>query len=174
MSSTQGRVGLRLGFSENFRFRLGLGFYFSKNPVFGWVLGFFKSLKKIWKFSSKIVMKEEQNLRKSFNSSNLLQSIGLQWREKPWFHQKPTKIFDGQPLQHKIVRLLNAGLRIRPTYGKLVLSRSTTDFRLVLGPAFGSRTILIKKINPKKFFFGEIFLKIWLRFEKFSLKNNPK
>jgi hypothetical protein len=32
--------------------------------------------------------------------------------------------------------------RIRPTYGKLVLSRLTTDFRLVLGPAFGSRTIL--------------------------------
>jgi hypothetical protein len=31
-----------------------------------------------------------------------------------------------------------------------------------------------KKINPKKIFFGELFLKIWLRFEKFSLKNNPK
>ncbi len=31
--------------------------------------------------------------------------------------------------------------RIRPTYDKLVLSRSTTDFRMVLGPAFGSRTI---------------------------------
>jgi hypothetical protein len=99
---------------------------------------------------------------------------------------------------------------VRSTYGKLVLSRSTTDFRLVLGPAFGSQTILEnhgrplapeimnifngrpwydhaalcckeslnknfdKKINPKKIFFGEIFLKIWLRFEKFSLKNNPK
>ncbi len=54
-------------------------------------------------------MKEEKNLRKSINSSNLLQSIGLQWREKLWFHQKPAKIFDGQPLQHKIVRLLSAG-----------------------------------------------------------------
>jgi hypothetical protein len=41
-----------------------------------------------------------------------LQSIG--W-EKPWLHQKPTKIFDGQPLQHKIVRLLNAGPRTDPT-----------------------------------------------------------
>jgi hypothetical protein len=29
VSSTQGRVGLRLGFSENFRFRLGLGFKIS-------------------------------------------------------------------------------------------------------------------------------------------------
>jgi hypothetical protein len=100
VSSTQGRVGLRLGFSENFRFRLGLGFYFSK---------------KKWKFSGKIVMKEEKNLRKSFNSSNLLQSIGLQWREKLWFHQKPTKIFDGQSLHHKIIRLLNAGPRTDPT-----------------------------------------------------------
>ncbi len=60
-------------------------------------------------------MKEEKNQRKSFNSSNLLQSIGLQWREKPWFHQKPTKIFDDQPLHHKIVRLLNAGPRRDPT-----------------------------------------------------------
>ncbi len=147
-------------------------------------------------------MKEEKNLRKSFNSSNLLQSIELQ-REKPWFHQKPTKIFDGQPLQHKIVRLLNAGPRIRPTYSKLALSRSTTDLRLVLGPAFGSQTILCCmgnhsrplaseimnifngrpwfdhaalccKESLNKIFFGEIFLKIWLRFEKFYLKNNPK
>ncbi len=93
-------------------------------------------------------------------------------------------------------------------------SWSTTDFRLVLGPAFGSRTILccmgnhgqplapaimnifdgrpwfdhvalyvakkvwikflIKKLIRKKIFFGEIFLKIWLRFENFSLKNKPK
>jgi hypothetical protein len=119
VSLTQGRVGLWLGFSENFRFRLGLGFC---STGLGWVslfifqktrlsVGFwvFSKLKKKWKFSGKIVMKEEKNLRKSFNSSNLLQSIGLQWWEKPWFHQKQTKIFDGQPLQHKIVRLLNAG-----------------------------------------------------------------
>jgi hypothetical protein len=58
VSSTQGRVGLRLGFSENFRFRLGLGFgfYFSKNPVFGWV---FSKLKKK-KISGKIKMKKEK------------------------------------------------------------------------------------------------------------------
>jgi hypothetical protein len=61
------------------RFGLGFGFYFSKNPVFGWVLGF-SIFKKKWKFSGKIVMKEEKNLRKSFNSSNLLQCIGLQNR----------------------------------------------------------------------------------------------
>jgi hypothetical protein len=57
-------------------------------------------------------MKEE---KKSKNHSNLFQSIGLQWREKPWFHQKPTKIFDGQPLHHKIVRLPNAIPRTDPT-----------------------------------------------------------
>jgi hypothetical protein len=34
VSSTQGRVGLRLGFSENFRFRLGLGFC---STGLGWV-----------------------------------------------------------------------------------------------------------------------------------------
>jgi hypothetical protein len=34
--------------------------------------------------------------------------------------------------------------------------------------------ILDKKINPKKNFFGEIFLKVCLKFEKISLKNNPK
>jgi hypothetical protein len=28
---------------------------------------------------------------------------------KTLVHQKPAKIFDGQPLQHKIVRLLSAG-----------------------------------------------------------------
>jgi hypothetical protein len=62
-------------------------------------------------------MKEEKNLRKSFNSSNLLQSIGLQWWEKPRFHQKPTKIFDSPwfLIQHKIVRLLNVGPRTDPT-----------------------------------------------------------
>ncbi len=87
--------------------------------------------------------------------------------------------------------------RIRPTHGKLVLSRSTTDFRLVLGPAFGSRTILccmgnhgrplVPEMNLQwstmvwpcspmlqkkfeKFFLGEIFLKIWLRFEIFPWK----
>jgi hypothetical protein len=91
---------------------LGYGWVFLKILGFGWVLGF---LKKNCKFSGKIVMKEEKNLIKSFNSSNLLQSIGLQCWEKPWFHQKPTKIFDGQPLQHKIVRLLNAGPRTDPT-----------------------------------------------------------
>jgi hypothetical protein len=97
-------------------------------------------------------MKEEKNPSKSFNSSNLLQSIGLQWWEKPWFYQKPTKIFDDQPLQHKIVRLLNAGPRTDPTDLWQVGPKSVDD---------GS-------------FFGEIFLKIWLRFENFSLKNNPK
>jgi hypothetical protein len=66
--------------------------------------GFFQKKKK-WKLSGKIVIKEEKNPRKSFNSSNLLQSIGLQWWEKPWFHQK----------HHKIVRLLNAGPRTDPT-----------------------------------------------------------
>jgi hypothetical protein len=80
---------------------LGFGFYFSKNPVFDWVLGFFKIKKKKLKFSSKIVMKEEKNLRKSFNSSNLQTLV-------------PPKIFDGQPLHHKIVRLLN-GPRTDPT-----------------------------------------------------------
>jgi hypothetical protein len=54
---------------------LGFGLYFSKNLVFGWVLGFFKIKKKKWKFSGKIVMKEEKNLRKSFKSSNL-QNLG--------------------------------------------------------------------------------------------------
>jgi hypothetical protein len=34
VSSTQGRVGFRLGFSENFWFRLGLGFY---STGLGWV-----------------------------------------------------------------------------------------------------------------------------------------
>jgi hypothetical protein len=34
VSSTQGRVGLRLGFFENFRFRLGLGFC---STGLGWV-----------------------------------------------------------------------------------------------------------------------------------------
>jgi hypothetical protein len=85
VSSTQGRVGLRLGFSENFRFRLGLGFC---RTGLGWVsvfifqksrfsVGFwiFSKLKKIWKFSGKIVIKEEKNLRKSFKSSNL-QNLG--------------------------------------------------------------------------------------------------
>jgi hypothetical protein len=95
--------------------RVGFRFLFFKKPGFRLGFGFFSKLKKKWKFSGKIVMKEEKNLRKSFNSSNLLQSIGLQWREKPWFHQKPTKIFDGQPLHHKIVRLLNAGPRTDPT-----------------------------------------------------------
>jgi hypothetical protein len=42
---------------------LGFGFYFSKNPAFGWVLGFFK-IKKNWKFSGKIVMKEEKKSKK--------------------------------------------------------------------------------------------------------------
>jgi hypothetical protein len=113
---------------------LGFGFYFSKNPVFGWVLGFSK-FKKNWKFSGKIVMKEE---KKSFNSSNLLQSIGLQWREKPLFHQKPTKIFDGQPLQHKIVRLLNAGPRIDPTDLWQVGPKSVED-GFYAGPRTGIR-----------------------------------
>jgi hypothetical protein len=82
VSSTQGQVGLRLGFSENFRFRLGLGFC---STGLGWVsvfifqktrfsVGFwvFSKLKKKWNFSGKIVMKEEKNLRKSFNSSKLI------------------------------------------------------------------------------------------------------
>ncbi len=89
---------------------VGFRFLFFKKPGFRLGFGFFQKKEK-WKLSGKIVMKEEKNLRKSFNSPNLLQSIGLQWRQKPWFHQKQTKIFDGQPLHYKIVRLLNAGLR---------------------------------------------------------------
>jgi hypothetical protein len=105
---------------------VGFQFFIFQKTRFSVGFWVFSKFKKNWKFSGKIVLKEEKNPRKSFNSSNLLQSIGLQWREKLWFHQKPTKIFDGQPLQHKIVRLLNAGPRIRPTYDKLVLTRSNS------------------------------------------------
>jgi hypothetical protein len=61
---------------------VGFRFLFFKKPGFRLGFGFFQNLKKNWKFSGKILMKEEKNLRKSFNSSNLLQSIGLQWRKK--------------------------------------------------------------------------------------------
>jgi hypothetical protein len=70
VSSTQGRVGLRLGFSENSRFRLGLGFC---STGLGWVsvfifqktrfsVGFwvFSKFKK-WKISGKILKKEKNN-----------------------------------------------------------------------------------------------------------------
>jgi hypothetical protein len=71
---------------------VGFRFLFYKKPGFRLGFGFFQ--KKNWKFSGKTVMKEGKNLRKSFNSSKILQSIGLQWWEKPRFHQKLTKIFD--------------------------------------------------------------------------------
>jgi hypothetical protein len=47
---------------------LGYGWVFLEILGFGWVLGFFKILKKNWKFSGKIVMKEE---KKSKNHSIL-------------------------------------------------------------------------------------------------------
>jgi hypothetical protein len=107
VSSTQGRVELRLGFSENFRFRFGLGFC---STGLGWVSVFiFQKTRLSVGFC--VFSKLKKKMEIFINSSNLLQSIGLQWWEKPWFHQKSTKIFDGQPLQHKIVRLLNAGSR---------------------------------------------------------------
>jgi hypothetical protein len=71
VSSTQGRVGFRLGFSENFRFRLGLGFC---STGLGWVsvfifqktgfsVGFWVfSKKNKWKISGKIVMKKLKKL----------------------------------------------------------------------------------------------------------------
>jgi hypothetical protein len=73
--------------------RVGFRFLFFKKPGFRLGFGFFQNVKKNWKFSGKIVMKKEKNLRKSFNSSNLLQSIELRWREKPWFHQKTNQNF---------------------------------------------------------------------------------
>jgi hypothetical protein len=76
---------------------LGFGFYFSKNRVFGWVLGFSKIKKKLKNFTEIFRQNCDEKRKKikknQFNSSNLLQSIGLQWWEKPWFHQKPTEVY---------------------------------------------------------------------------------
>ncbi len=86
------------------------------------------------------MMKEEKNLRKSFNFLNLLQCNGGKNLGSTKNQPKSLMV---NPYSTKSFGywMLVLG-RIRRTYGKLVLSRSTTDFRLVLGPAFGSRTIL--------------------------------
>jgi hypothetical protein len=71
VSSTQRRVGFRLGFFRKFRvsvgfgflqhrFGLGSGFYFSKTPVFGWVLGFSKILTNLQKFYEKFLLKKKR------------------------------------------------------------------------------------------------------------------
>ncbi len=141
MSSTQGRVGLRLGFSENFRFRLGLGFC---RTGLGWVSVFLFQKTRFsvgfWVFSKfkkkmEIFRQNCDERRKKFKKT--IQIFKL---TKPWFRQKSLMV---NPYITKSFGywMLVLG-RIRPTYGKLVLSLSTTDFRLVLGPAFGSRTIL--------------------------------
>jgi hypothetical protein len=110
VSSTQGRVGLRLGFSENFRFRLGLGFC---STGLGWVsvfifqktrfsVGFYvfsKLKKKLEIFRQNC--DERRKKSKKFNSSNLLQSIGLQWREKPWFTKNQPKSLMVNPYSTK-------------------------------------------------------------------------
>jgi hypothetical protein len=86
-------------------------FLFFKKPGFRLGFGFFQNLKKMEIFRQNY----DERRKKSKKIIQFFKLIAMQWWEKPWFHQKSTKIFDGQPLQHKIVRLLNAGPRTDPT-----------------------------------------------------------
>jgi hypothetical protein len=67
VSSTQGRVGLRLGFSENFRFRLGLGFC---STGLGWV--------SVFTFQNFVL-------------------YGKPWSTTPEINENEINIFNGRP-----------------------------------------------------------------------------
>jgi hypothetical protein len=96
-------VGFRFLFFKKPGFRLGFGF-------------FFQNLKK-WKIPGKIVKKEKKSKKiiiqtycKAFCCSGG-KNLGSTGSTK----NQPKSMVDGQPVQHKIVRLLNAGPRPDPT-----------------------------------------------------------
>ncbi len=89
VSSTQGRVGLRLGFSENFRFRLGLGFC---RTGLGWVSVFIFQKTRFsvgfWvfsKFKKKMEIFRQNCDERRKKSKKIIHNLKL---TKPWFHQK--------------------------------------------------------------------------------------
>jgi hypothetical protein len=140
-----------LGYGWVFLKILGFGwvwfrFLFFKKPGFRLGFGFFQIKKKLEIFRQNC----DERRKKSKKIIQFFKFIAKHWAAMAGKILVPPKT--NQNLCWSTPTAQNRSTTecwsVRPTYGKLVLSRSTTDFRLVLGPAFGRQIMNIFNGRP--------------------------